>query len=251
MIERIRPLSPSTYQIGSYSVISYPDLTPPWALIGIVVFKRRIEPNSQDWKEPIKEDLRKLVGAWHLDVMIPVQVHGTKVIEVGLAESDLCSDGLVTSLTGKMLCVSTADCVPLLAYDTKKRVIGVAHCGWRGTLAGICGSFMRVLKDCGASPSTSVFLLGPSIGVCCYEFGRAIVERLSRAEVGSCIEQRQGRTYLDLKKLVVMRLLASGAHIENIWVDKTCTACKKDILCSWRASGEHCGRMISFIVKKE
>ena len=100
------------------------------------------------------------------------QVHGKAIHTVGVrADGDPRpeGDGLVTAMTGVVLCIFTADCVPVLLADTERGVIGALHAGWRGTLAGIAGAGVRAMVRQGARASAIRALLGPSIGPCCYE----------------------------------------------------------------------------------
>ena len=95
------------------------------------------------------------------------QVHGKAIHAVG-PRADAYprpeGDGLVTAMTGIVLCIFTADCVPVLLADTQTGVVGALHAGWRGTLAGIAGAGVRAMVRQGARTSAIRALLGPSIG---------------------------------------------------------------------------------------
>lgn len=80
-------------------------------------------------------------------------------------------DGMVTDVPGIALGVLTADCVPVLLADSRKAVIGAAHAGWKGALAGILEATVREMTALGATPATIVAAVGPSIMQRSYEVG--------------------------------------------------------------------------------
>jgi YfiH family protein len=186
-------------------------------------------------------------------VVIPVQVHGSRVIRIGAEAAQVSAptcDGLVTSDCGVVIGVNTADCIPLIAVDQAARVAGVAHCGWRGIAAGVVESFLNELKAaCGGSDLVDTrFLIGASVGPCCYEVGRDFLGAFSKREVAECSVSRGGSTAFDLKHLVRSRLAEDGIDQGSVFTDNTCTSCEGETLCSYRASGDACGRMYTFLM---
>ncbi len=81
-------------------------------------------------------------------------------------------DGMMTDLPGVMLGIQTADCVPVLVVDVKKRAVAAFHAGWRGTVARIVEQgIARMRAEYGSQPEDLVAAVGPSIGACCYAVG--------------------------------------------------------------------------------
>jgi len=102
------------------------------------------------------------------------QVHSARAVTVEspwAAEQAPEADALVTNIPGIALGILTADCIPVLFADTKARVIGAAHAGWRGALGGVIEATVRAMVALGAKPSRMVAALGPCIAQRSYEVG--------------------------------------------------------------------------------
>jgi polyphenol oxidase len=85
------------------------------------------------------------------------------------------ADGLLTGVAGRMLGVSTADCVPVLIVDKKRRVVGAFHAGWRGTLARIVERGVGTMRlRYGSKAGDLTAAIGPAIGACCYSVGEDV-----------------------------------------------------------------------------
>lgn len=114
-----------------------------------------------------REELAALTGAH--EIFIPRQTHS---VRVALPGDDLQGvDALVTDRPGQLLCINTADCLPLLLYDPVARVIGAAHCGWRGTVGRIAEATMLKMQELGARPEQTLAAVGPHICQDCFEVG--------------------------------------------------------------------------------
>jgi len=252
------PAVPSKTVVGGRMTLKYPCLEYPWLAHGTVVFKDRgFESPDSAWRGRVAEFLRQHMRPAPSKIVIPVQVHGSLVIQIRAGghacETPTC-DGLVTVERGVMIGVNTADCVPLLAVDGASRVVGAAHCGWRGIAAGVVESFLGQIGAAAKAespegrggPGGARFLIGSSVGPCCYEVGDDFLAAFSAREVGECAETRGGKTVFDLKRLVRLRLIDEGIDRAAVFTDNTCTSCASDSLCSYRAAGDICGRMYTF-----
>jgi purine-nucleoside/S-methyl-5'-thioadenosine phosphorylase / adenosine deaminase len=183
------------------------------------------------------------------------QIHGKTIHTIGpRADGDPRpeGDGLVTATTGVVLCIFTADCVPVLLADTERGVIGALHAGWRGTLAGITGAGVRAMERQGARTRAIRALLGPSIGPCCYEVDQALARRFERRfEHGHAHVHpgdRPGKAYLDLRGLVADQLVVAGLDRAGIHNVGPCTKCESERYFSRRAAGGSVtGLQLSFI----
>jgi len=172
------------------------------------------------------------------------QVHGEAINVIGPrpdADRGPEGDGLVTAMSGVVLCIFTADCVPVLLADKERGVIGALHAGWRGTLAGITGAGVRAMVRQGARASRVCALLGPSIGPCCYEvddeLARRFERRFERAHTHVHPSDRAGKAYLDLRGIVADQLVVAGLEREGVQKVGPCTRCESDRYFSRRAAG--------------
>lgn len=162
------------------------------------------------------------------------------------------ADALVTDIKGLLLSVRTADCVPVLLYDSKNRSVGAVHAGWRGTLAGIVPKTVRRMTDVyGSDPKYIKAAIGPAIGLCCFEVGFEVREKFA-VEYGESIDRfftaKPGeKPYGDIKSMNREFLIEAGIPEKNIEMSDLCTKCNTDLFFSFRRSGEKCGSMASFI----
>lgn len=154
------------------------------------------------------------------------QVHGADVAVLGDDDpvERVCgrpADALVTRRTDVALAVHTADCVPV-ALMSGNGVIGAAHAGWRGLLAGVLPSTVAAMRHLGGTGIRAA--LGPCIGVECYEFGPADRQPLVDA-FGSAVAGRtaDGRPAVDMREAVRASLDSVG--VEVVSIDQRCTAC--------------------------
>jgi YfiH family protein len=148
-----------------------------------------------------------------------------------------------------VLAVSVADCIPLFGIDPGRAVIGVAHCGWRGIVQGIVEEFAACFAK--AHAKAPLYLVGASIGRCCYEVRSDFLRCFPEHEVEAFASESAGGIRFDLKSLVASRLMKSGVGAEQISIDNTCTSCKKYILSSYRADGTKCGRMLAYLMIRD
>lgn len=192
-------------------------------------------------------------SSWILSVK---QVHGTDalVVDRALTPADRFQggwDALVTDQPGIMVAVRTADCVPILVYDPKRRVVAAIHVGWRGAAAGIIPKTIALMESrFGSAPEHLRLSVGPSAGACCYEVDEPVLDRLRQKcpNWGKVVRDRRGsKAHLDLKLLVREQALAAGASPESITAVNLCTICHEDLFFSYRREGKVIGTMVSAI----
>ena len=88
-------------------------------------------------------------------------------------------DGFITNEKGIVLCAQFADCVPLFFYDPVKRVVGLAHAGWKGTVLNISMATISLMTHTFGSQASDIrAAIGPSIGACCYEVDETVASRV-------------------------------------------------------------------------
>lgn len=202
--------------------------------------------------EQARDSFSKRWGVTISHVVVPDQIHGSSVFYVDSdhLSRNLRCDGLVTQSQGVALGVTVADCIPLIAHDDQGRIAGIAHCGWRGIAAGIVERFVEAFTQRGFNQSDLLFLIGASIGVCCYEVGEDLLTSFGEEEVDLVCIKKDGKRFMDLKSMVALRLLRNGAKRDRIWLDPTCTSCSSSWLPSYRASKGSCGRMLALVALK-
>ena len=181
------------------------------------------------------------------------QVHGN---EVHAATRDTAAlrppgDGIVTGEPGVMLGIFTADCVPILLIDSKRKVAGALHAGWRGVIADIADAGVRAMTQLGARAPDIRAAMGPSIGQCCFEVDADLGERFSHEIDGARNHTRAGRpgkAFIDLRAVVRDQLERAGLAPANIASVGPCTRCAPDRFFSRRAAGgKITGLQMSFV----
>jgi polyphenol oxidase len=184
------------------------------------------------------------------------QVHGERIRVIDgdepLPECLPECDGLITARPGVALAVRTADCVPLFFVDRVRRVIGVAHAGWRGTALGMAAKMVDAFVGGFASrPEDILAAVGPAVGPCCYQVdapvhaafaSRAGEERFLRP----CPEE--GRWMLDLVLANRLQMVERGVPEASILSAGLCTVCRPELFFSHRASRGCTGRQLNFLV---
>lgn len=168
----------------------------------------------------------------------------------------LSVDGLVTNEPGVTLVTYYADCVPLYFLDPVHRAIGLAHAGWRGTVAGMGQKMVEAMqKEFGCDPRDLIAAVGPSIGSCCYEVDGPVAgafaahpEWKPETLLKDC---GAGKYMLDLWEANRRILCGAGVLPEHITVSELCTQCNADWLYSHRASGGKRGGLAAFLCLKE
>ena len=162
------------------------------------------------------------------------------------------ADALVTDRPGILLGIVTADCAPVLLADLDAGVIGAAHAGWRGALAGVTDSVIAAMVRLGARPDHIHAAVGPCIAQASYEVDQAFRERFlghDRANARFFAESATGRPHFDLEAFVVHRLVAAGIEeVEALALD---TYADPDRFFSFRRATHHgepdYGRQLSAI----
>ena len=163
-------------------------------------------------------------------------------------------DGLVTDETNLALFTFYADCVPLFFLDPRKKVIAVAHGGWKGTVGKIAGKMIETMKNNYGSDAKDILVgVGPSIGSCCYEVSKDVYDkfRASFKDISNILEQTSEEKWkLDLWQANKTVLEESGVPSENITTSNICTSCNNDTFFSYRKEDGKTGRMSAAIMLK-
>lgn len=143
------------------------------------------------------------------------QVHSARVVTVDRPPAQPPrADAVVSSRSGLVLCIVTADCAPVLLADHEAGVIGAAHAGWRGAVDGVLEQTVAAMKALGASPARIRAAIGPTIAQPSYEVDAAFRERFAREDRSFFVSGRPGHWQFDLPAYVAHRLRA--AKVERI-----------------------------------
>jgi hypothetical protein len=234
-----------------------------------------------DWDTPraVEENRARLLGALggKMSLVTQRQFHSDMVRRFDAPPAEaLRGDAVITGTPGLLLAVLTADCIPILLADTKRRVIAAIHAGWRGTLKRIAAKTLgRMTLEFGTRPRDVVAALGPGIGRCCYEVGIEVVQAF-HAQFAGARDFFEGpfdrlvaddspnplqwlnmhppghqppppRAHLDLLAANRAQLAAAGVPARNLHVSNLCTACHTDLLFSHRGEHGRTGRLMGVI----
>jgi len=191
-----------------------------------------------------------LIQGTHIEVVSPTQ-RGRGAID---RESGLPgTDGLITNTPGISLLLLIADCAAISFFDPKRRVIGLGHGGWRGTVGGIAQKMVKEMNKAFDCHPVDIFVgVSPSIGPCCYEVREDVIHAFHEAFPDQAsnffIQQADGSVHLDMWTALKWQLLASGIQEDHIEFAGICTACHTDLFYSHRAEKGKTGRFGGLIM---
>lgn len=205
----------------------------------------------------VRENRRRLAAATGLPLgwATARQVHGTTVLTATALTDEPADlgtgDALITDRPGLPLAIFTADCVAIYLYDPVRRAIGLAHAGWRGTVADIGPRTLAAMTEAyGTRPDDVSAAVAPSIGPCCYEVDEPVMAAVRHYPWAEEVSQptAPGHRRLDLWRLNQLQLIAAGVRPDNINVSGLCTACDPDLLFSYRAEAGRTGRQVALLM---
>ena len=210
---------------------------------------------SDDDRQAIQENRRRATeGVLPGSALVTVhQIHSAEVVTVtGPLDPRPQADAMVTDRPDLLLGILTADCVPVLFHDPKAGVIGAAHAGWKGALAGATDNVVAAMEKLGADRAGIACAIGPCIAQPSYEvdagFRAAFLEADSEND-RFFATGKPGHFQFDIEAYVATRLQAAGiTRIDKLGLD---TYAHEDRYFSYRRSchrGEvGYGRQISLI----
>jgi polyphenol oxidase len=213
----------------------------------------------------VVENRRLLFRAFEMSLERSVwcrQIHADGVTVVGADDAGRGSteelsivenaDALVTDVPGLSLCVTLADCVPVVIFDPERRVVGLAHAGWSGTVARISSRTVEVMrKRFACDPTEMVAAIGPSIGQSGYEVGEDVITR-ARAAFGPraselLVPASGGKALFDLWAANCIDLEEAGIPMAQIEVGEIATDESLHEFYSHRHEGGCTGRFIALV----
>ena len=179
---------------------------------------------SDDDRAAIIENRRRAIDAVLPGARLVTvhQIHSADVVEAGDWPDDdrPHADALVTDRPGTLLGILTADCAPILLADREAGVIGAAHAGWRGAVAGVAANTIAAMAMLGARRNRIAAAVGPCIARANYEVDHDFAERLGDANQHFFTDGPAGKPHFDLESFVVASLAAAGiTRIEALGQD--------------------------------
>ena|ERR1022692_1307149 len=187
----------------------------------------------------------------------------------------LVGDGLVTRVPDVLLGIQSADCLPVILVDTKQRTIGVFHAGWRGTVKRIVEKGVGEMRRWfGTLPRNIKAAIGPGVHACCYAVGSEVRQQFEsqfayaedlfhEAKESDPVREKYPllfltarapghselptKIFLDLVEANRRQLIDAGVVPRNISASPLCTACRPDLLFSYRAERGVTGRMMGVV----
>jgi YfiH family protein len=208
-------------------------------------FEQRLGPNPPESREDGRRRVRAALSRWGRLFLLK-QVHGATV-RAAPWEGSPAGDAGIAQARGLFLGVETADCLPILIVDPRRRAVAAVHAGWRGTAAGVARATVEALASRGSAPAELIAAVGPGIGPCCYEVGDELREAFGSDADGLFRPGPRGRPHLDVRAANVRQLEATGLASARIHHVNECTYCNPDRYHSYRREGRGGGRMISFV----
>ena len=195
------------------------------------------------------------------DVVNARQIHSDIVVRVGkenrgklaVAGASPECDALITNEPGMALFASTADCTPILLWDSATGAVGAVHAGWRGTASAIGAKAVAAMtREFGSKPEDVRAAIGPNIGFCHFETDADVPQAMLEAfgeEVRPFIRQQNDKFYVNLKEINALVLRRAGvAHVE---ISDCCTMCQPERFWSHRVTRGQRGAQGGIIVCKE
>lgn len=226
-------------------------------------------PYTGDDIEAVQSNQTLLCTALHLPkerLVIPYQTHG---VEVRLIDDTFLKlsneerytllqgvDALVSAEPNICLCVSTADCIPILLFDKKHRVVAAVHAGWRGTVNSIVSKVLTVMQQTYGSVGENLMaVIGPGISLQAFEVGEEVYEAFEQAAFPmdsiACWHADTHKWHIDLPAANVLQLLNFGVAEQQILQSGICTYASHEDFFSARRLGIKSGRILSGIIIKE
>ncbi len=208
-----------------------------------IVANRKKIASILGWHENLHFVVAQQTHSDHIRIIDRKESYGWEYLENAVADCD----ALITNKKDIVLTMLTADCVPVLLLDTKKEVIAAVHAGWKGTKENIVAkTVVKMVETFGCDPQDIIAGVAPSIGRCCYEVGKEVVEHFFDTPDG--YDEKGEKYMLDLPYINKQQLIQAGLIVSNIEMSGICTACEVERFFSYRKEQGCSGRFMSMIV---
>ena len=222
-------------------------------------------PYTGDDLEAVQRNQQLLCTALHIEkeqLIIPYQTHSVNALVIDKEflqqnaekrnEQLQNIDALITQEKGVCLCVSTADCTPILLYDRKQQVIAAIHAGWRGSVNYIVRKTLEQMNRLYNTQGEDIFAaIGPCIGFDAFEVGDEVYDAFKQndfpMEYISGWKPETHKWHIDLQMANSVQLIDFGVPTEQIDICDICTFTHYEKFFSARRLGIKSGRILSGI----
>jgi YfiH family protein len=233
-----------------------------------------VERNREAFLRKLGAVTRSRKGQSQWPLVTLRQIHSDIIHHIeGVPGETLAGDGMISSTSGLLLAIQTADCLPVIVVDPKHHAVGVFHAGWRGTVKRIVEKGVGEMIRCfGSRPQDLKAAIGPGIHSCCYEVGEEVRTKFEsqfgyadslfrEAKESDPVREKYPllfltarapghgelppKIFLDLVEANRQQLLAAGVAKKNIDSSELCTNCHPELLFSYRAEKGKTGRMMA------
>ena len=186
------------------------------------------------------------------ELALPRQVHSDNVLWMHEPGRPEATDAVITDQPGLPVCVKTADCIPVLLYDTRQRIVAAAHAGWRGTVSRIVQKTVRQMHP--LDPKDLHAIIGPGISLQQFEVGDEVYEAFFAAgfpmeRIARRFPSSNGKEAWHIDLWDANRFLLQELGVDDIFVEGTCTRASEDFY-SARRETINTGRNYNGIVIK-
>ena len=168
---------------------------------------------SNDNKKDVKENLqiiKKKIGLKKGNILFLHQIHSNKFVffKKPLKKKKFRADALITSLKKIPLAILTADCVPVLIFDKKKKMIAAIHSGWKGAYKGIIKKVLSFMILKGCNPKNMISVIGPCISVKNYEIKGNFMKKFLNKDKKNKVHfyHKKNKIFFNLRKYVYFEL---------------------------------------------
>ena len=201
-----------------------------------------------------KVALCSLLGIDSNRLVMPHQVHDCVVRRIDGPQQGVIEgvDAVMTDVPQLCIGVSTADCIPVLLYDSTHRAVSAVHAGWRGTVLRIVQKAVETMRDTyGTAPADLQAVIGPGISLDSFEVGDEVYDQfLSAGFDMQTISRRDAKWHIDLPMCNRLQLMETGVPADHIQMTNICTYQQYDRYFSARRLGIQSGRIYTGILIK-
>ena len=179
-------------------------------------------PGSKDLSINVKKNLevvKKKISNSAKNIFLLNQIHSNKLVYIDYnykLTKKPKADAVITNQKNLPIAVLTADCVPILIYDNKKRIVAAIHAGWKGSFKGIIDKVIKFMVKKGCSLKNITAVIGPSISVKNYEVKDDFMKKFIKKDKKSLkyFKIENNKLYFDLSQYVYSQILQN--KIKNI-----------------------------------
>lgn len=225
----------------------------PWASLNVGGLRgddpERVYQNRVDSFHELRRDPESVYDVWQVHSQDVIWTTGPRPASVRHRKAD----AILTDRPEVTLFMRFGDCVPILLHDPTKKVVGVVHAGWMGTVKGIISETVETMQAVYRShPGDILAAIGPSIAVHHYEVGQEVVDQVKEqfgTVANDLLLQEDGSTFFDLWQ--ANRYLLENSGVTKIEISGICTACNLEDWFSHRGEKGETGRFGALIALDE